>query len=339
MSTAQPRTAAPSMSLPPPTRDVEQGKRDLDTHGLCVHEGFVGPEQLARLKARMVEQAELECEFGVALLSGQSRGGKTWYGRPEPGQLPGWQGIAALYNKGREFIDYVKHPLFAAYNAHVFRGASWHLSAMTGLVVRRGAEPMVVHVDQQFMPYTEVPTYLNCMLCLTDFEEAMGATRVVPGSHRGAYPKQAFDAQRGAHNPEPIATVAVEAPAGSVIFFESRTWHQSGISTSDKTRYSLTTLWQQHWVKPMDNIPFNLQDAVYQSLTDDERELLGFKAEPSGRIEAPSANAHQNTNRKTPYVPELHQGGVARPVALDGMGDRKSADDEAKAMGLAAKAR
>jgi len=88
----------------------------------------------------------------------------------------------------------------------------------------------------------------------------------------------------------------------------------------------------------MDNIPFNLQDTVYQSLTDDERELLGFKAEPSGRIEAPNANAHQNTNRKTPYVPELHQGGVARPVALDGMGDRKSADDEAKAMGLAAKA-
>ena len=122
MSTAQPLTAAPSMSLPPPTRDVEQGKRDLDTYGLCVHEGFVGPEQLAQLKARMVEQAELECEFGVALLSGQSRGGKTWYGRPDPGQPPGWQGIAALYNKGREFIDYVKHPLFAAYNAHVNSG-------------------------------------------------------------------------------------------------------------------------------------------------------------------------------------------------------------------------
>lgn len=325
------------MKLPPPTRDVEQGRRDLDEYGLCVHEGFVEGEALKALRERLVEQAEMECEYGVALLSGQSRGGKTWYGHPEPGATPGWQGIAALYNKGRVFIDYLKHPLFAQYNAHLFRGASWHLSAMTGLVVRRGAEPMVVHVDQQFMPRTEVPTYLNCMLCLTEFEEVMGATRVVPRSHLGGYPPQAFSAERGAYNPEPIEAVAVEAPAGSVIFFESRTWHQSGISTSDKTRYSLSTLWQQHWVKPMDNIPLNLQRAVHGTLSDAELQLLGFKAEPSGRIEAASADAFQNTNRKTPYVPELRRGGSARPVALDGMGDLKSADDAAKAMGLKAR--
>ena len=322
------------MKLPAPTRDVEQGKRDMDEYGLCVHEAFVGADQLKALRERLVEQAELECEQGVALLSGQSRGGKTWYGRPDADVLPGWQGIAALYNKGRVFLDYLQNPLFKAYNQHVFRGASAHLSAMTGLVVRRGAEPMVVHVDQQFMPYTEVPTYLNCMLCLSDFEEVMGATRVVPRSHRGAYPAQAFSAERGAHNPEPIPTVAVEAPAGSVIFFESRTWHQSGISTSDKTRYSLSTLWQQHWVKPMDNIVENLHDAVYASLSEDELQLLGFKAEPSGRLEARSPGSRQNTNRKTPYVPELRRGSDARAVALEGMGDRKGADDEAKAMGL-----
>jgi len=325
------------LTLPPPTRDIAQARRDLDEYGLCVHEGFVEGEQLKALRERMVEQAEMECEYGVALLSGQSRGGKTWYGHPEAGAMPGWQGIAALYNKGRVFIDYLKHPAFAEYNSHVFRGASWHLSAMTGLVVRRGAEPMVVHVDQQFMPRTEVPTYLNCMLCLTEFEEVMGATRVVPRSHLGGYPPQAFSAERGAYNPEPIDTVAVEAPAGSVIFFDSRTWHQSGISTSDKTRYSLTTLWQQHWVKPMDNIALNLQREVYATLTEAELQMLGFKAEPSGRIEAAAADGYQNTNRKTPYVPELRRGGAARPVALEGMGDLKNADDAARAMGLKAR--
>jgi hypothetical protein len=73
---------------------------------------------------------------------------------------------------------------------------------------------------------------------------------------------------------------------------------------------------------------------VYRSLSEGELQLLGFKAEPSGRIESPSPDAHQNTNRKTPYVPELRRGSDARPVALEGMGDRKGADDEAKAMGL-----
>jgi hypothetical protein len=330
-STVEPHGA---LQLPPMARDLEQGKRILDEYGLCVHEGFLSPEQVKALKDRMIEQAELECEYGVALLSGQSRGGNTWYGRPEPGQMPGWQGIAALYNKGRVFIDLLSHPLFAEYCKHAFGGNSFHLSAMTGLVVRRGAEPMVVHVDQQFMPRTEIPTYLNCMLCLVDFEEVMGATRVVPKSHLGAYPNQAFETKRGVYNPEPIDTVAVEAPAGSAIIFESRTWHQSGISTSDRTRYSLSTLWQQSWVKPMDYIVENLHDEVYRTLSETELLLLGFKAEPSGRIEASAPGARQNTNRKTPYVPELRRDSAVRPAALESMGDRKGADDAAKAMGL-----
>ena len=322
------------LRLPPMTRSVEEGKRILDEYGLCVHEGVLGPEQIKRLKDRLVEQAELECEQGVALLSGQSRGGKTWYGRPDPEHAPGWQGIAALYNKGRVFIDLAMHPMFQDYAKHAFRGASFHLSAMTGLIVRRGAEPMVVHVDQQYIPITDVPVFLNCMICLVDFEEVMGATRVVPRSHLGPYPKQAFDPERGAYNPEPIETVAVEAPAGSAIFFESRTWHQSGVSTSDKTRYSISTLWQQSWAKPMDFIVENLHEDVYRSLSEKELEVLGFKAEPGGRIEAYSPGSRQNTNRKTPYVPELRRGGDKRAVPLEGMGDRKSAADEAKAMGL-----
>jgi hypothetical protein len=56
------------MTLPPPVRDVEQGKRVLDEYGFCVHENFLSPELLKALKERLVEQAELECEQGVALL-------------------------------------------------------------------------------------------------------------------------------------------------------------------------------------------------------------------------------------------------------------------------------
>jgi hypothetical protein len=84
----------------------------------------------------------------------------------------------------------------------------------------------------------------------------------------------------------------------------------------------------------MDNIALNLQREVHESLSEAELQLLGFKAEPSGRIECNSATGYQNTNRKTPYVPELRRGSAVRPVALEGMGDRKNADDEAKAMGL-----
>lgn len=323
------------LELPRPTRDIEEGKRLLDEYGLCVHEGFLSPEQVKILRDRLAEQAEMECEQGVALLSGQSRGGKTWYGSPEKGQLPGWQGISFLVNKGRPFIDLVMDKRLHEYAKHAFRGASFHLSASTGLIVRRGAEPMVVHVDQQYVPFpTPTPLYLNVMICLTEFEEQMGATRVVPKSHRfPGYPPQAFDAVRGAHNPEPIDTVAVECPAGSAILFESRTWHQSGISTSDKTRLSISTLWGQSWVKPMDDIMASLHEDVYHSLTKEELDILGFKAEPSGRIEPRFPGDRNNSNRQIPYVPELRPGGSKRAMTLEAAADRGLAD-EAKAMGL-----
>lgn len=336
MSAAQFKpTPASSLELPPPTRDVEEGKRLLDEYGLCVHEGFLSPEQVKRLKDRLVEQAELECEQGVALLSGQSRGGKTWYGSPENGVLPGWQGISFLVNKGRPFIDLALDQRLHDYAKHAFRGSSFQLASATGLVVRRGAEPMVVHVDQQYVPFpTPTPLFLNVMICLTEFEEEMGATRVVPKSHRfPGYPPQAFDAVRGAHNPEPIDTVAVECSAGSAIFFESRTWHQSGISTSDKTRLSISTLWGQSWVKPMDDTVAALHEDVYHSLSKEELDILGFKSEPSGRIEPRFPGDRQNTNRQIPYVPELRRGGSKRAAPLAAAADRGLAD-EAKAMGL-----
>jgi hypothetical protein len=92
------------MNLPAPTRDVEQGKRDMDEYGLCVHEAFVSGDQLKALKDRLIEQAELECEQGVALLSGQSRGARL---KPPGRQRAGQRRRVAAHN--RVFIDYLQH--------------------------------------------------------------------------------------------------------------------------------------------------------------------------------------------------------------------------------------
>jgi len=105
------KDTSPALKLPALTSDLEQGKRDMDEYGLCVHRDFITPDEVQRLKDRLIEQAEQECEYGVALLSGSGRSSGTWYGHPEPGHEPGWQGIPALYNKGREFIDLLSHPL------------------------------------------------------------------------------------------------------------------------------------------------------------------------------------------------------------------------------------
>ena len=51
------KDTTPPLKLPALTSDVEQGKRDMDEYGLCVHRDFITPDEVQRLKDRLVEQA------------------------------------------------------------------------------------------------------------------------------------------------------------------------------------------------------------------------------------------------------------------------------------------
>ena len=126
---------------------------------------------------------------------------------------------------------------------HGFRGMEFYLSSTNGLILRRGAVPMVTHTDQLYIPYqTAMPLVMTVMVCLSDFTEEMGATRVVPRSHLRPPPGIEVNYEKmDAINPDQIETVPAECEAGSAIVFEGRLWHRSGAHRSDRTRYSVST--------------------------------------------------------------------------------------------------
>lgn len=319
--------------MPAPVNSLEEGLKVVAEYGFCVHKGMLSKESVAALRHRLDEQAALERAQGVATLGTQSRTGKTWIGSVPAGEaIPAWQGVNMLPNKGSEFIDLLLHPLPRAYCAGLFGGVPFHLGSSTGLILRNGAEPMVVHADQQYIPIrTASPLLVNFMVCLTDFTEAMGATRVVPRSHLwDHYPTVSGNAN-GAFNPEPYETAPVLCEAGDLIVFESRCWHQSGHHTSDQTRYSVTTFWCQSWLKPMDDYVQSLHDEVYRTLSQEALEVLGFRTDTCGRFEPRSPNDRQATNRRVPYVPELRPG-KGQAVAVADM-DESKVFGSAKSMG------
>jgi ectoine hydroxylase-related dioxygenase (phytanoyl-CoA dioxygenase family) len=301
--------ATDELTMPAPVTDVHTGKATLDEYGLVVHKNALTPEQVDALQARLVEQADLERKNDVALISNQSFTGKTWYGGAD-GELPAWQNVTMLVNKGRIFMDLVlKHPLVHEYCKHAFRGAPYQLSSTSGIIQRKGCESMTIHTDQQWVPVpTDTPVFLNFFFCLSDFEEEMGATRVVPRTHLGPPPEVRFDADRGAVSVQEVETVPIVCEAGDMFSWEGRIWHQSGASTSDKTRYSVGCIWGQSWVKPIDNFLQSLHDDVYESLAPDELDLLGFRVDAAGRIVPRHPGDRQSTNRKVPYIPELRAG-------------------------------
>lgn len=313
------------VTMPEPVTDIDAGKATLDEYGLVVHKNVLTREQVETLKARLVEQAELEREYDVALVSNQSFTGTTWYGGAD-GQLPAWQNITMLVNKGRVFMDLVlKNPLVHEYCAHAFRGVPYQLSSTSGIIQREGCEAMTIHTDQQWVPVkTETPIFLNFFFCLSDFKEDMGATRVVPKSHHGAPPELVFDANSGAHSIQDAKTLPIVCEAGDMFSWEGRIWHQSGASTSDEVRYSVGCIWGQSWVKPIDNFLQSLHDNVYKGLSSEELDLLGFRVDAAGRMAPRYPGDRQSTNRKVPYIPELRRG--ADNVVERAPGERGNVD-------------
>jgi ectoine hydroxylase-related dioxygenase (phytanoyl-CoA dioxygenase family) len=297
--------------LPKITNDLAQCKDDLDKWGYCILADVITNEERERLLERLKEQAQFERDQGVAWLGSGGRGGQTWVGSTSGADvLPPWQGVRTLINKGRVFLDLVRNEKLAELNGHIFRNQPWCLASSNGVIIRKGAVPTVIHTDQGHVPFeTPMPLITNTMICLTEFTPENGATRVTPGSHTRPAPRILFDEQlQDGVNPDPIDQIAVEAPPGAAILFEGRLWHSSGASTSSDVRYSVTAAYGMAFMRQHDNYPASLHDHVHESLTSEERELLGFRANPFGRIDPRFPGDRSNSDVSNPYIPELGAG-------------------------------
>jgi ectoine hydroxylase-related dioxygenase (phytanoyl-CoA dioxygenase family) len=67
------------------------------------------------------------------------------------------------------------------------------ISSLSSIAIDPGETAQPIHADDQVIPLEKphAPIVCNSMWALTDFTEANGATRLVPGSHRSPIPTMA----------------------------------------------------------------------------------------------------------------------------------------------------
>jgi ectoine hydroxylase-related dioxygenase (phytanoyl-CoA dioxygenase family) len=105
------------------------------------------------------------------------------------------------------------------------------------------------------------------MWALTDFTEANGATRLVPGSHL---------ADRSPDYGAPYETVAAEMPKGSVLVWHGSLWHGGGANTTDDRRVGIAMNYCAGWIRQQENQQLGIPREVAAGFSPRLRELCGY---------------------------------------------------------------
>lgn len=272
--------------LPKPTTNIETAKADMSRVGYCIIEDILSSEELESVRRRFFDQVQAEAEINLT------------HHLPDKKQL-----VFFLFNKGKIFRDILLKAQLHEIVGHVL-GEKYLLSSYNGHINHPGGHT-IFHRDQWWMPRpttTDKVTLLrpgsysrrgnrghsldgdaldrtptispavvcNAMWMLDDFTVENGATMVVPGSHlSGREPNAETDAEAN--------WVHAVGKAGSVVIFEGRVWHTTGINRTTETRTGLTTNFCAPMFRQQENYLLGTRPEVLDELSDEMLELIGFK--------------------------------------------------------------
>ncbi len=151
-------------------------------------------------------------------------------------------------------------------------GAQCLVSSLASISIAPGEVAQVIHADDQIMPLAKphVATVANSMWALTEFTEANGATRVVPGSHLWDHGP---DYTPGAAQPD---TIPAEMARGSVLVWHGSTWHGGGANTSDDTRVGIAMNYCAGYIRQQENQQLGIPADVMAGFTPQLRQLCGL---------------------------------------------------------------
>lgn len=249
---------------------VMTSSEQLSQNGYALLERVMSPGLVDALHARVEELFELE---GV-------RAGEEFRQEPEADRL------ANLVDKGEIFRRILLDRRVIPFVESVL-GPGFKLSSVN---VRRarphGAEGQPLHVDMGMLPDEQGPCGCNTIWMLTAFTKDNGSIRIVPGSHlSGRRPQDALD---DPHAPHPDQTV-VEAPAGSVLIFNTHAWHAGMPNRTDRPRTALNVffcrrdkpqqLWQKKWLSPETQASLSPELRALLALDDPENDRLSADPE------------------------------------------------------------
>ncbi len=232
--------------------DVDDALREIDEVGYTVLEDAIEDELLDAL---VDDLDRLEREFDVHPASNAFEGTRTLR-------------IYNLLAHGPNFQRIPVHPSVLPVVEGVL-DPGLLVSSLSSIAIGPGETAQPVHADDQIMPLPKPhpATVCNTMWALTDFTEAYGATRLVPGSHRAD------------HSPDLRAeyeTVPAEMRRGSVLVWHGSLWHGGGANSTGHRRVGIAMNYCAGYIRQQENQQLGLPLAMVGTFPSRLQDLCGF---------------------------------------------------------------
>lgn len=142
------------------------------------------------------------------------------------------------------------------------------ISSLSSIAIDPGEIAQPIHADDQVIPLAKphAPLVCNSMWALTDFTEANGATRLVPGSHLKPNPEYG-----GTYE-----TVPAEMPKGSVLIWDGALWHGGGANSTDTRRTGIAMNYCAGFVRQQENQQLGIPPEMVRGFAPRLQELVGY---------------------------------------------------------------
>jgi ectoine hydroxylase-related dioxygenase (phytanoyl-CoA dioxygenase family) len=220
--------------------------------GYTIIEGAIEPELVAELRGDL---ARLEAELHVAPADNDFEGRHTLR-------------VYNLLARGDAWAKVPVHPnVLPVVEGVLDRGCL--ISSLSSIAIGPCETAQPIHADDQLMPLAKphVATVCNTMWALTDFTEANGATRIVPGSHL---------ADSSPEYGTVYESIPAEMPAGSVLAWHGSLWHGGGANTTSEYRVGVAMNYCAGWVRQQENQQLGVPLGTIRRFGARLQELCGF---------------------------------------------------------------
>ena len=143
------------------------------------------------------------------------------------------------------------------------------VSSLSSIAIGPQETPQPIHADDQIIPLPKPhpPTVCNTMWALTDFTEANGATRIIPGSHL---------AEESPDLVSQYESIPAEMERGSVLVWHGSLWHGGGANTTETRRVGIAMNYCAGYIRQQENQQLGIPREIARRLPRRLQELIGY---------------------------------------------------------------